>query len=124
MVTVSPPVSPSVVAAILMTQNASVTSGTLLREFVISVGIPLSPGPVEDVRIVHRNNLRCRDNRYGRRRFSRCGHGEAWECHAGRTFPEPIAEMAWQKYFEIANDFMAMFHEARPATEMCDDRAH
>src|SRR5215469_6644409 len=31
MVTESPPVSPSVVAAILITQNASVTSGTLLR---------------------------------------------------------------------------------------------
>src|SRR3954470_25061217 len=31
MVTVSPPVSPSVVAAILMIQKASVTSGTLLK---------------------------------------------------------------------------------------------
>jgi len=28
------------------------------------------------------------------------------------------------KYFEIANDFMAMFHEARPATEMRDDQAN
>jgi hypothetical protein len=32
MVTVSPPVSPSVVARILMTQKPSVTSGTLLKE--------------------------------------------------------------------------------------------
>jgi hypothetical protein len=32
MVTVSPPVSPSVVAAILMIQKESVTSGTLLND--------------------------------------------------------------------------------------------
>src|ERR1700712_2938812 len=46
MVTASPPVSPRVVAAILMTQKSRVTSGTLLRvaPAVSSVG-SLSRGP-------------------------------------------------------------------------------
>ena len=44
------------------------------------------------LRSASRNHLRCRDNRYGRRRFSRCGHGEAWECHAGPDLSRPIAK--------------------------------
>jgi len=39
MVTASPPVSPSVVAAILMSQNPNVTSGTLLKNFVEDMGM-------------------------------------------------------------------------------------
>src|SRR5258706_11347040 len=41
MVTVSPPVSPNVVAAILMIQKASVTSGTLLNDSDIFLRVPL-----------------------------------------------------------------------------------
>src|SRR5882672_3305989 len=46
--TASPPVSPKVVATILMTQNASVTSGTLLIPFsdIIHGSPQVSPYPV------------------------------------------------------------------------------
>jgi hypothetical protein len=40
MVTVSPPVSPSVVARILMTQKVSVTAGTLLSADETVIGQP------------------------------------------------------------------------------------
>jgi hypothetical protein len=40
MVMVSPAVSPSVVAAILITQNESVTSGTLLNDFGMTLAFP------------------------------------------------------------------------------------
>src|SRR5487761_1955575 len=43
MLTVSPPVSPSVVAAILMIQNTRVTSGTLLRTWLSGRALMLSP---------------------------------------------------------------------------------
>src|SRR5579863_10779211 len=56
MVTVSPPVSPRVVAAILMIQKPRMTSGTLLRDscsilpFIASVPLPLAASAAEAAR--------------------------------------------------------------------------
>src|ERR1700733_2650261 len=87
MVTESPPVSPSVVAAILITQNVRVTSGTLLRIAPLAeCGTPISMSSVLNVfcAVVHAGD------RQTLRRKCRCKFGDRTRSNAAAAAGRPV----------------------------------